>query len=198
MGQVRDLIGAQGAAAAGVLGPAEHAGLEESTIDDQLPAALEQVEQVNLTVRPVEFVFLLHHHPRHSSTFGGQRITGTGEGLLLHQKLSVCSLPFLLRHDRGHLHRDISFWALLVSLFGCCHIISPFVLRNRSRPLDLKSFLTLPVHTVRIPPADATPATITAVLSMHAGHICSSSEIRLSPFCIPPARYRLQANILKL
>ena len=41
MGQVADLIGAQGAAAAGVLGPAEHPGLEEGAIDDQLPAVLE-------------------------------------------------------------------------------------------------------------------------------------------------------------
>jgi hypothetical protein len=34
MGQVGDLIGAQRAAAAGVLGPAEHPGLEEGAIDD--------------------------------------------------------------------------------------------------------------------------------------------------------------------
>jgi hypothetical protein len=40
MGQVSNLVGAQGAAAAGVVGPTEHPGLEESTIDDQLTAAL--------------------------------------------------------------------------------------------------------------------------------------------------------------
>src|SRR6266568_2682929 len=40
MGQVGDLIGAQGAAAAGMLGPAEHPGFEEGAVDDQLPAAL--------------------------------------------------------------------------------------------------------------------------------------------------------------
>src|ERR1700680_5102822 len=45
MGQVGDLIGAQGAAAAGVFGPAEHPGLEECAIDDQLTSALEQIEQ---------------------------------------------------------------------------------------------------------------------------------------------------------
>ena len=45
MGQVGDLIVAQGAAAAGVLGPAEHSGLEKGAIDDQLTAALEQIEQ---------------------------------------------------------------------------------------------------------------------------------------------------------
>src|SRR5262249_8108168 len=48
MGQVRDLIGAQRAAAAGMLGPAEHAWLEEGAVDDQLPAAFEQVEQANV------------------------------------------------------------------------------------------------------------------------------------------------------
>src|SRR6266446_10223012 len=81
MGQVRDLIRAKRAATAGVLGPAEHPGLEEGAIDDQLPAALEQVEQANLTLGPVELVLFLHCRPRHPSTLGGQRITGAGQGL---------------------------------------------------------------------------------------------------------------------
>jgi hypothetical protein len=75
MGQVRDLIGAQGAAAAGVLGPAEHPGLEEGAIDDQLTAALEQVEQANLALGSVELVLLVHSQPRHPPAFGGQRVT---------------------------------------------------------------------------------------------------------------------------
>ncbi len=50
MSQVGNLIGTQRAASAGVLGPAEHPGLEECAIDDQLPASLEQVEQANLTL----------------------------------------------------------------------------------------------------------------------------------------------------
>src|SRR5215475_1722737 len=116
MGQVGDLICAQSAAAAGVLGPAEHPGLEKGAIDDQLPAALEQVEQANLTLGPVELVLLLHRHPRHPSTLGGQRITRAGKGLLLHEELLVRSLPLLLRHDRGCLHRDMPFRVLLVSL----------------------------------------------------------------------------------
>jgi len=33
------------------------------------------------------------------------------------------------------------------------------------------------MHTARIPPVDPAPATITAVLAMHAGHICPSSEL---------------------
>src|ERR1700741_4479119 len=39
-GRMRDLIGAKGTAAAGVLGPAEPPRLKEGAIDDQLPAAL--------------------------------------------------------------------------------------------------------------------------------------------------------------
>src|SRR2546425_5935008 len=87
MGQVGDLIGAQGAAAAGVLGPAEHSGLEEGAVDNQLKAALEQVEQANLTLGAVELVLLLHRHPRHPSTRRCQRITGAGQTILLHEEM---------------------------------------------------------------------------------------------------------------
>src|SRR6266550_4554225 len=99
MSKVGDLVGAEGATAACVLGPAEHPGLEESAIDDQLLAALEQVEQANLTLGSVELVLLLHRHPRHPSTLGGQRITGAGQALLLHEEILARGLPLLLRHD---------------------------------------------------------------------------------------------------
>jgi hypothetical protein len=33
------------------------------------------------------------------------------------------------------------------------------------------------MHTARIPPVDPAPATITAVVAMHAGHISPSSEL---------------------
>src|SRR6516165_1856212 len=125
MGQVAELIGAQGAAAAGVLGPAEHSGLEEGAIDDQLPTPLEQVEQANLTLGPVELVLLLHRHPWHASTLGGQRITGAGESLLLHEKLLPRSLPFLWRYHRWCLHCDMRFRLLSAFLFAYCHFISP-------------------------------------------------------------------------
>src|ERR1700692_3220670 len=36
------------------------------------------------------------------------------------------------------------------------------------------------MHTARIPPVEA-PANITAVLAMHAGHICPSSERLIRP-----------------
>src|SRR3954447_25630003 len=45
-------------AAAGMVGPAEHAGLEERAVDDQLTATFEQVEQAHPAVRPVEQIVL--------------------------------------------------------------------------------------------------------------------------------------------
>ncbi len=120
MGQVGDLIGAQGAAAAGVLGPAEHPGFEEGAIDDQLTAALEQINQAYLALGSVELVLLVHSQPRHPPALGGQRVTGAGQGLLLHEELLARSLPFLLRHDRVCVHREMPFPVFLVSFFACC------------------------------------------------------------------------------
>jgi hypothetical protein len=48
-----DLVSHHGTAAAGMLGPAEHSGLEEGAVDDQLTAAVEQIEQACLAPRPV-------------------------------------------------------------------------------------------------------------------------------------------------
>src|ERR1700692_865367 len=125
MGQVGDLIGAQGAAAASVLGPAEHPGLKEGAIDDQLTAALEQVEQAYLTLGSVELVLLVHSQPRHAPAFGGERVTGAGQGLLFHEELLAHSLPLLRRHDRGCVRREMSFPVFLASRIAYCHIISP-------------------------------------------------------------------------
>ena len=84
MGEVGNLIGAQGAAAAGMLGPAKHPGLEERAVDDQLTAALKQIEQAYLALGSVELVLLVQGHPRHPPAFGGQRVTGAGQGFLFH------------------------------------------------------------------------------------------------------------------
>src|SRR5207245_1428845 len=75
MGGVSDLVGYHGAANAGMLGPAFHAGLEEGAVDDQLTAAVEQVEQARLAPGPVKLVLLLNGQPRHPPTLGGQRVT---------------------------------------------------------------------------------------------------------------------------
>src|SRR5580692_5098536 len=126
MGQVADLIGAQGAAAAGVLGPTEHSGFEEGTIDDQLTTALEQIEQAYFALGSLELVLLVHSQPRHPPTFGSQRVTGAGQGLLLHEELLARSLPLVLRHNRGCVHREMPFPVFLVFLAACRHLISPF------------------------------------------------------------------------
>src|SRR5919198_1840174 len=109
MGQVGDLVGYEGAAAAGMLGPAVHAGLEESAVDDQLTTALEQVEQRHRARRPFELVLLLDCHPRHPPTLGGQRVTGAGQLLLLHEELLARRLPFMRRYDRGRALWEIPF-----------------------------------------------------------------------------------------
>jgi hypothetical protein len=82
-----DLVGHQRAADAGMFGPAGDAGLEEGAIDDQLTAAVEQVEQARCALRPVELVVLVHSQPRHPTPLGGQRVTGAGQLLLLDEQL---------------------------------------------------------------------------------------------------------------
>src|SRR5215471_8145784 len=103
-----------------MLGPAEDPGLEESAVDDQLPTPLEQIKQAYFAFGPIEIVFLVHGQPRHPPAFGGQRVTGAGEGLLLHEELLARGLPLLLRHDRGSVHREMSFPLFPISLHFHC------------------------------------------------------------------------------
>jgi hypothetical protein len=95
MGQMGDLIGAQRAAAAGVLRPAEHAGLEKGAVDDQLPASLEQVEQAEPPLLSLELIGLLNGHPRHAPALGGQSVTGMRQGFFLREQLLARCLPGL-------------------------------------------------------------------------------------------------------
>jgi len=64
-----------------MVGPAEHAWLIKSAIDDQLPPALEQVDESELPIGPVELIVPCNRQPRHSAALGGQRIPGAGVGL---------------------------------------------------------------------------------------------------------------------
>jgi hypothetical protein len=95
MSEVGDLVGDQGASAARMFGPAEHAGLEEGAIDDQLTATVEELEQGRAALRAVELVALLDRQPRHPPALGGQRVASTRQFLLLHQQPLARSLPFL-------------------------------------------------------------------------------------------------------
>src|SRR6185312_16014481 len=101
---VRDLVGNQGAAAAGVVRPAKNARLEECAVDDQLTPALEQVEQAYLATRPLERIRFVDGHPGHLPALGGQCITSAGIGLFLDEQLLAGGLPFLRRHDRWCMH----------------------------------------------------------------------------------------------
>src|SRR5262245_13757180 len=136
MVEVPALIGPQRAAAGGVLGPAEDARLEESAVDDQLTTAFEQVEQVYLTLGPFELVHLLHRHPRHPSTLGGQRITRTSQGFLLHEETLARCLPFLLRHDWRCVYSEMSVAVLHVFRFVPVHVSLLFLI-SPGAPLPL-------------------------------------------------------------
>ncbi|MHC2316327.1 hypothetical protein ACVIHC_003373 [Bradyrhizobium diazoefficiens] len=110
-----DLVGDHRAAAAGMIRPAKHAGLEEGPVDDQLPPALEQVGQSDLAAGPLERIGFVHDHPRHAPALGGQRVAGAGMRLFLHEQLLTGCLPVLRRHHRRCLHGGLS----VTSCFFC-------------------------------------------------------------------------------
>src|SRR5436305_464617 len=91
-----------------MFGPADHTRLEESAVHDQLPAAIEQVEQTSLSLGTLEVVLVFHGHPWHPPTLGRQRITSMGEFLLLHEEFLPSSFPRFWRYD---------FWRLYLLLF---------------------------------------------------------------------------------
>src|SRR5262249_35655092 len=114
MREVRDLIGSQRAASAGMVGPAEDSGLEEGAVDDQLTATFKQVEQSHFALRSHELVLFLYGHPWHPTALGGHCVTCAGEGLLLYEKLLARGFPLLRRDNRGSLH--LGFLVLHASL----------------------------------------------------------------------------------
>src|SRR6266542_4318267 len=115
---VSDLVGYHGAANAAMLGPAFHAGLEEGAVNDQLTAAIEEVEQTRFAIGPVELILLLHGHPRHPPTLGRQRITSAGQLFLHHEQFLPRTLPLLRGHHFRYFHVFLFFMFLfLFSLF---------------------------------------------------------------------------------
>jgi hypothetical protein len=107
VGGVGDLVGEHGAAAAGVVGPAVDAGLEEGAVDDELAASLEQVEQAQPAVGALELVVLLDGEPGHAAALGGQRVSCPGQRLLLDEQLLAGGLPLLGSDDRGCLDAEV-------------------------------------------------------------------------------------------
>src|SRR5215204_2915221 len=112
---VRDLVGHKGAADAGPLRvPAARLRVRgdvrrvEGAVDDQLAAAVEQVEQAGRAIRAVELVLLLHGHPRHPATRGGERVAGPHVLLLLHEQVLPRGDPLLHRDDRWRFLQSFS------------------------------------------------------------------------------------------
>jgi hypothetical protein len=60
MRKVADVVGDHGAADARAVGPTGHARFEEGAVDDQLTAAVEQVDQPRPTFWSVELIALFH------------------------------------------------------------------------------------------------------------------------------------------
>src|ERR1700677_1279458 len=98
MCEMPDLVSTEGAAPAGMVGPTGHTGFKESAVDDQLTAALEQIEQARLTLGSVGLVTLLACPPRHPPALGGQRITLARELFLLDQQVVAGRKPLLFRY----------------------------------------------------------------------------------------------------
>ncbi|MGY4357001.1 hypothetical protein ACVW0J_003494 [Bradyrhizobium sp. i1.7.7] len=99
---------------AGLIGPAEHARLEEGPVDDQLPPALEQIHQTDLAAGPLERIGFGDFHPRHAPALGGEGVAGTGMRLFLHEQLLTGGLPVLRRHHRRCLHGGLSVSSCVV------------------------------------------------------------------------------------
>src|SRR5262249_1908451 len=96
---------------------------------------------------PFEFVHLLHRHPRHPSTFGGQRITRTSQGFLLHEETLARCLPFLLRHDWRCVYSEVPFAVLHVFHFVPVHVSLLFLIHPAPRYLSYLSDRMLAVES---------------------------------------------------
>jgi hypothetical protein len=110
MRRVRYLVGNERAPNAGTvrvraaLSEGGDVGRVEGAVDDQLAAALEEVEKACRPVRPLEAVVLLHGQPRHTPTLGRQGVARPSELLLLHQHSLPGLLPLLRGDDRRCFH----------------------------------------------------------------------------------------------
>src|ERR1700728_4763897 len=122
MGYVQNLVGPQGAAAAGMFWPAEDAGLKEGAVKDELRTALEQIEQADFAVRSIEAVLLVDGHPRHAAALSGHGVTGAGEFLFFDEQLLARRFPLVRRDDRGRVDLQLRFHLSLLPS-GCCWLV---------------------------------------------------------------------------
>jgi hypothetical protein len=110
MGEVANVVNEQRTAGAARFRPALDARGEHKVVDDQLAAAIEQIEQGRLAVRALEDVLLLDPDHREPASLCGKRVARSGEFLLLGQQfLAGCKplvwghylrkIPLAFRHD---------------------------------------------------------------------------------------------------
>jgi hypothetical protein len=104
VGKVAYVVSHQRATDTTVFGPIAGAGFDERAVDDQLPTALEEIEQACLAVGTVEDVVLVHRYPRHSAALCGKCVAGTHQPFLFDEHLPLRRLPLLRRHDRWRAH----------------------------------------------------------------------------------------------
>src|SRR3954452_21340176 len=103
MAEMGELVDDHRAAiAAGLLIRPEH-----EVVDEQLPPALEQVEEGRDAVRSLEFVLLLDPHDRLATALGGEGVALPRHRLLLGQYALVRGVPFILRHDVREIHPSL-------------------------------------------------------------------------------------------
>ena len=81
--------------------------LQHVVVDDELAAAVEQVEQAHLSVWPLEGVPLLDADHRQPPALGRQRVPGPSGLLLYDQQRRVGPLPLGWRHDMRKTHRAL-------------------------------------------------------------------------------------------
>ena len=76
-------------------------GIEEEAVDDQLSTPVEEVEEADLGLGPLEAVGLLDPDHGQAAALGGNRVARTGEFLLLDEQRLAFGVPLLFGHDSG-------------------------------------------------------------------------------------------------
>ncbi len=91
--EVGEAVDEHGASATSTLGEIGNSWLEEKTIDDELSAAIEEIEQADLAVRSLELVRLVDPHHRQPAALGGKLGADAGRLLCPAEEIVAGSLP---------------------------------------------------------------------------------------------------------
>jgi hypothetical protein len=78
--------------------------IEHEVLDDELTTTVEQVEQANGSVRPLESVVLVDSHHRKHSSLGAESIAGFRHRLLVGKQGNAGLAPFFAAGDLGQRH----------------------------------------------------------------------------------------------